>query len=89
LARLTVIVPTLNEAATIEAALAALAPLRERGAEVIVVDGGSGDATRSLAAPHADRVIDAPRARQGQEDPRQQAHAVDDRAQPPQEGLRT
>ncbi len=63
MAGLTVIVPALNEAATIEAALAALAPLRLRGAEVIVVDGGSSDATRALATPQADRVIEAPRAR--------------------------
>ena len=42
----------------------ALAPLRARGAEVIVVDGGSRDATRaSWRAPLADRVIDAPRGR--------------------------
>ena len=66
MAGLTVIVPALNEAGTIEAALGAAAPLRARGAEVIVVDGGSGDATRAVAAPHADRVIEAPcgRARQ-------------------------
>ena len=63
MAGLTVIVPALNEAATIEAALGAAAPLRARGAQVIVVDGGSGDATQAVAAPHADRVIEAPRGR--------------------------
>jgi rSAM/selenodomain-associated transferase 2 len=61
--RLAVIIPVLNEAATIEAALAALAPLRGRGAAVIVVDGGSGDGTAVRAAPLADRVIVAPRGR--------------------------
>lgn len=64
--RLTIVVPVLNEAAGIAAALAALAPLRAAGHEVIVVDGGSGDATAALAAPLADRVLAAPagRARQ-------------------------
>ena len=33
--------PVLNEAAAIESALRALQPLRGRGHEVIVVDGGS------------------------------------------------
>lgn len=59
-------VPTLNEAGEIGAALEALQPLRERGAEVIVVDGGSADGTAKLAAPLADRVLtsEAGRARQ-------------------------
>ena len=61
--RLSVIVPALDEAAGIEAAAAALEPVRSRGAEVIVVDGGSSDATAALAAPLADRVIEAPRGR--------------------------
>jgi rSAM/selenodomain-associated transferase 2 len=61
--RLSVIVPTLNEAAGIARTLAALAPLRARGHEVIVADGGSGDGTRDLAGPLADRVIVAPQGR--------------------------
>lgn len=61
--RLSIIVPALDEAAEIGACLAALAPLRERGTEVIVADGGSRDRTASLAAPLADRVIAAPRGR--------------------------
>ena len=60
---LSVIVPVLDEAACIEATLA---PLRARGCEVIVVDGGSRDATKALAAPWADRVIDSPRGRAAQ-----------------------
>lgn len=60
---LSIIVPVLDEAAGIVAALAALAPLRQRGAELIVVDGGSRDATRELAAPHVDCVLTAPRGR--------------------------
>lgn len=61
--RLTIVVPVLNEAAIIVAALKALAPLRARGAEVIVVDGVSRDGTPALAQRLADRVIAAPRGR--------------------------
>ena len=55
--------PSLNEADGIGAALDALRPLRERGHEVIVADGGSTDGTREYAAPGADRVLAAPRGR--------------------------
>ena len=61
-----IIVPVLDEAPGIAAALEALAPMRGAGASVIVVDGGSRDATRALAAPLADRVIEAPRGRASQ-----------------------
>lgn len=44
-------------------ALGALQDLRERGHEVIVVDGGSQDGTPRLAAPLADRVLATPRGR--------------------------
>lgn len=63
---LSIIVPCLNEAEGISGALAALAPLRARGAEVIVVDGGSSDGTVERAAPLADRVISAARGRASQ-----------------------
>jgi rSAM/selenodomain-associated transferase 2 len=55
--RLTIVLPVLNEAAIIVAALQALAPLRARGAEIIVADGGSRDGTARLAEPLATRVI--------------------------------
>lgn len=55
--RLTIVVPVLNEAAIVAAALRALAPLRSRGAEIIVADGGSRDGTAQLAAPFADRTV--------------------------------
>jgi rSAM/selenodomain-associated transferase 2 len=58
-----IIIPVLDEAATIAAALEALAPLRAGGAEVIVVDGGSRDATVALATPLADFVIGSARGR--------------------------
>jgi rSAM/selenodomain-associated transferase 2 len=61
--RLSVVVPALNEAAGIRAALEALAPLRARGHEVIVVDGGSADGTAQLAAGLCDQVLAAPRGR--------------------------
>jgi len=57
--RLSVVVPALNEAAGIAGCLDALAPLRARGHEVIVADGGSTDGTPQIAAPLADRVIAA------------------------------
>jgi len=64
--KISIIVPVLNEAAGIEAALLALQPLRARGHEVIVVDGGSGDATTHLVGQAADRIISAPRGRANQ-----------------------
>ncbi len=60
---LSIIMPVLDEAAGIEAALRALAPYRARGAEVIVVDGGSSDNTVALARPFATQVLAAPRGR--------------------------
>jgi rSAM/selenodomain-associated transferase 2 len=63
LMKLAIIVPVLDEAAQIESCLTALIELRQRGACVIVVDGGSRDATVQLAAPLCDRVVSAPRGR--------------------------
>lgn len=60
---LSVVVPVLNEAAGIRAALEALQPLRSRGHEVIVVDGGSSDRTVELAQGLCDRVLRSPRGR--------------------------
>lgn len=60
---LTVIVPTLNEAATIEACLRRLAPLRTRDVEVIVVDGGSTDDTAGLARPLCNILVRSARGR--------------------------
>ncbi|MFC7369669.1 TIGR04283 family arsenosugar biosynthesis glycosyltransferase [Vreelandella zhaodongensis] len=55
--KLSVVIPMLNEAAGIEAALAALQPLRESGVEIIVVDGDSTDNSVALATPLADTLL--------------------------------
>ncbi len=60
---LSLILPVLDEAATLPAQLARLQDLRRRGAEVLVVDGGSADETPILAQPLVDRLIAAPRGR--------------------------
>jgi len=66
--QLSVIIPTLNEADCIQSTLAALQLSRSRGHEVILVDGGSSDATLSLGQPLVDQVLQSPpgRARQMQ-----------------------
>ena len=55
--RLSIIIPALDEAARIVANLESLGDLRRRGHEVIVADGGSCDATVSLARDLADQVV--------------------------------
>ena len=59
---ISIIVPVLNEVASIERFLRCL---RERAgdAEVIVVDGGSSDATADLARNHCDRCLHGPPGR--------------------------
>jgi rSAM/selenodomain-associated transferase 2 len=64
--RLSIVVPVLNEEAGIAETLGSLSGLRARGAEVIVVDGGSRDRTVALARPLCDRLISAPRGRAAQ-----------------------
>ena len=64
--RLSIVMPVLNESTAIVAALGALAPPRESGVEVIVVDGGSSDGTVAAAISLADRVLSAPRGRASQ-----------------------
>ena len=60
---ISVVVPVLDEAETIAQSLLPLQPLRGRGIEVIVADGGSRDATRCVAHPLCDRFVDASRGR--------------------------
>ena len=56
-----VIIPALNEAGTIEQTLQAVDALRGPK-EVLVIDGGSNDGTPACAAPYAE-VLHAPRGR--------------------------
>ncbi len=63
---LSIIIPALDEAEHIVATLDSLQPLRRRGVEIIVADGGSSDNTANLARERADQVLTVPagRARQ-------------------------
>ena len=68
---LTIVMPVLNEATGITAALQALAPLVARGVQLVVADGGSTDHTAACAQAFAMdagvqdhvKVIHAPRGR--------------------------
>jgi len=60
---LTIVIPVLNEAPGLAAALQALAPLAARGAQIIVADGGSDDDSAACAQAQGVRVIAAPRGR--------------------------
>jgi rSAM/selenodomain-associated transferase 2 len=59
---LSIIIPTLNESAVIEATLGAVAKLRG-WVEVLVVDGGSEDGTSDIVRRCGVRLINAPRGR--------------------------
>jgi rSAM/selenodomain-associated transferase 2 len=61
--QLSVIIPALNEAGCIRELCAALQPLRSRGHEVILVDGGSDDQTLALGEPLVDRTLCSARGR--------------------------
>jgi rSAM/selenodomain-associated transferase 2 len=63
LSKLSIIIPALDEGERIAATLDRLADLRALGVDVIVVDGGSRDATVQRARMRADCVISAPRGR--------------------------
>jgi rSAM/selenodomain-associated transferase 2 len=56
---LSVVIPALNAAATLGPCLEALGAMPE----LVVVDGGSRDATREIARAAGARVVDAPRGR--------------------------
>ena len=64
--KISMIIPTLNEAGIITETLSQLQPFRVKGHEVIVVDGGSDDASQRLSRPLADRVICSPQGRSRQ-----------------------
>ncbi|TCK18328.1 rSAM/selenodomain-associated transferase 2 [Thiogranum longum] len=66
--KLSIIIPVLDEAKTMGTLLNALQSFRERGHEVIVIDGGSGDNSVAIASPRCDlcQVTPAGRAIQMQ-----------------------
>lgn len=60
---ISIVVPVLNEAEALPSLLAHLKTLEKEGAEVVLVDGGSEDATAELAQQAGFRVVDAPKGR--------------------------
>lgn len=60
---LSIVVPVLNEAATLPALLVHLAGWRDRGCELVLVDGGSDDDSVAIARAAGFRVIAAARGR--------------------------
>jgi len=63
---LCIVVPVLNEAPGLAARLLELEQFRVRGAHLVVVDGGSDDASLQIARAHADLAFVAPRGRAAQ-----------------------
>jgi rSAM/selenodomain-associated transferase 2 len=63
---LSIVIPTLDEAQALPRLLAQLVGARERGAEVVVVDGGSQDGTVALAEAAGVAVIRTTPGRAGQ-----------------------
>ncbi|MBU1358459.1 MAG: TIGR04283 family arsenosugar biosynthesis glycosyltransferase [Gammaproteobacteria bacterium] len=61
-----IIVPVLDEAASLEPRLCALQPFRERGSQLVVVDGGSADDSLAIGRAQADLALVAPRGRGAQ-----------------------
>ena len=61
--RLSIVMPVLDEGAGLAQTLLALQPLRRRGHELIVVDGGSQDGSVALAQAGADHILHSARGR--------------------------
>ncbi|NOX76596.1 MAG: glycosyltransferase family 2 protein [Gammaproteobacteria bacterium] len=61
--RISVIIPVLNEEEELRIRLPALQWLRAQGHELIVVDGGSQDASIRIAKPYVDQLISTPAGR--------------------------
>ncbi len=61
--RISIVIPVLNEARSLQAHLPLLQAAREAGHEVILVDGGSTDEGPALAAPLVDKLVRSPAGR--------------------------
>ena len=55
--KLSIIIPTFNEAQNIKETLQALQGYREAGHEIIIVDGGSRDSSIEIAQPLVDKLL--------------------------------
>jgi rSAM/selenodomain-associated transferase 2 len=64
--RLSIIIPVLNDAASLASLLEGVQAWREAGHEAIVADGGSRDDSVEVARPLSDRMVVAPRGRASQ-----------------------
>jgi len=64
--KISIVIPVLNEAVLVVQNLPALQPLRAAGHELILVDGGSDDATVSLSEPFVDQTIRSSKGRSRQ-----------------------
>jgi len=61
--KLSIVLPVLNEAQQLPQVLECLRPARERGVEVIIVDGGSEDGTVAIAARSGARLVSSSKGR--------------------------
>jgi rSAM/selenodomain-associated transferase 2 len=63
--RLAVVIPTLNEEATLAKTLSSIGNQREESSLVLVADGGSTDGTQALAEKYGAKVVVSPRRGRG------------------------
>lgn len=61
--KISIIIPVLNEESALRSHLPALQDYRHAGHEIIVVDGGSWDASVSIASACSDQVVESPPGR--------------------------
>ena len=61
--RIAIVIPTLNEGASINDTLSALQAWRQRGHQIILVDGGSNDSTTTNAEHLVDLILHSPKGR--------------------------
>ncbi len=64
-ATVTILIPAWNEAAALPATIANIAAMRPQPDEILLVDGGSDDATVAIAEKAGIRVVQAPRKGRG------------------------